>query len=109
MNSHAPPRAFAALCLEDYLAGVRGGDRAVLARAITLVESTRPEHRMLAQELLQTLLPETGRAHRIGITGVPGVGKVKARRAMEDIGIADTRRLRGLGDQQRARLLEMFG
>ena len=78
MNSHAPPRAFAALCLEDYLAGVRGGDRAVLARAITLVESTRPEHRMLAQELLQTLLPETGRAHRIGITGVPGVGKSTA-------------------------------
>jgi hypothetical protein len=42
------------------------------------------------------------------IEALPGVGKVKARRAMEEIGIADTRRLRGLGDQQRARLLEMF-
>jgi hypothetical protein len=43
------------------------------------------------------------------IEALPGVGKVKAARAMEEIGIADTRRLRGLGDQQRARLLEMFG
>jgi hypothetical protein len=42
------------------------------------------------------------------IESLPGVGKVKARRAMEEVGIADTRRLRGLGEQQRARLLEMF-
>lgn len=42
------------------------------------------------------------------IEALPGVGKVKARRAMDEIGIADTRRLRGLGEQQRARLLEMF-
>lgn len=58
-----------------YADGVRSGDRAVLARAITLVESTRADHRRLAQELLVTLLPAAGGAHRIGITGVPGVGK----------------------------------
>jgi LAO/AO transport system kinase len=58
-----------------YADGVRAGDRAVLARAITLVESTRADHRDLAQELLVELLPSAGGAHRIGITGVPGVGK----------------------------------
>jgi LAO/AO transport system kinase len=61
--------------LDVLAAGVRGGDRALLARAITLIESGRAEHRRDAEELLQRLLPETGRAHRIGITGVPGVGK----------------------------------
>jgi len=54
---------------------VRSGDRAVLARAITLVESTKPEHLARAQALLQDLLPTTGGALRVGITGVPGVGK----------------------------------
>lgn len=58
-----------------YADGVRSADRAVLARAITLVESTRPDHRRQAQELLVDLLPEAGGAHRIGITGVPGAGK----------------------------------
>jgi LAO/AO transport system kinase len=58
------------------LAGqVLAGDRAGIARAITLVESSRAEHRAEAQQLLASLLPETGRAQRIGITGVPGVGK----------------------------------
>jgi LAO/AO transport system kinase len=51
------------------------GDRAALARAITLVESRRPDHRRLAGELIQAMLPETGNAIRVGITGVPGVGK----------------------------------
>jgi len=55
--------------------GVRSGDRAVLARAITLVESTKPDHRARADELLQAVLPFSGGAHRVGITGVPGVGK----------------------------------
>lgn len=58
-----------------YADGVRSGDRAVLARAITLVESTRADHRRLAQDLLVELLPSGGGAHRIGITGVPGAGK----------------------------------
>ena len=54
---------------------LRAGDRAMLARAITLVESRKPDHRRLAATLLQALLPLTGKAWRIGITGVPGVGK----------------------------------
>jgi LAO/AO transport system kinase len=54
---------------------VRAGDRRALAKAITLVESTRSDHQETAQRLLQTLLPATGRAVRVGITGVPGVGK----------------------------------
>ncbi|MDQ0469689.1 methylmalonyl Co-A mutase-associated GTPase MeaB [Labrys wisconsinensis] len=51
------------------------GDRAALARAITLVESKKAEHRAQARELVQVLLPSTGRALRLGVTGVPGVGK----------------------------------
>jgi LAO/AO transport system kinase len=63
------------LSTEDYIAGVRAGDRTVLSRAITLVESQHPAHRTQAQAVLQGLLSATGGAHRIGITGVPGVGK----------------------------------
>jgi LAO/AO transport system kinase len=54
---------------------VASGDRAALARAITLMESRRPDHREAARALLQELMPRTGKAVRIGITGVPGVGK----------------------------------
>lgn len=63
------------LAPEALAAGLRAGDRAVLAQAITLVESKKPAHKAEAQALLLDLLPETGKAHRIGITGVPGVGK----------------------------------
>ena len=49
--------------------------RRAIAKSITLLESTRPEHRLLADTLLNTLLPHTGRAFRLGISGVPGVGK----------------------------------
>jgi LAO/AO transport system kinase len=59
----------------DLAKRLREGDRAALARAITLVESKKREHREQAQELLKTLLPATGNAVRVGITGVPGVGK----------------------------------
>ncbi len=61
--------------IEAYAKGVLDGKRALIARAITLVESTLPAHRVLAQGLLTELLPHTGRARRIGISGVPGVGK----------------------------------
>lgn len=64
-----------AIDIDTYVKGVREGKRALVARAITLVESTRPDHRALAQELLTRLLPYSGRARRIGISGVPGVGK----------------------------------
>ncbi len=56
-------------------AGVRAGDRSALARAITLVESTLAEHRVDAAALLEELLGDTGSAQRVGISGVPGVGK----------------------------------
>jgi len=61
--------------IEDYARGIRDGDRAVLGRAITLIESAKGEHAAQAQALLQDLLAYAGKAHRIGITGVPGVGK----------------------------------
>jgi len=54
---------------------LRAGKRAALARAITLVESKKTQHRRLARDLIQELLPRTGKALRVGITGVPGVGK----------------------------------
>ncbi len=54
---------------------VRAGDRAALARAITLVESRRADHQRAARDLVQRLLPFTGQATRVGITGAPGVGK----------------------------------
>jgi LAO/AO transport system kinase len=57
------------------LEALRRGDRRALARAITLVESRLPAHRDAAQALLEAVLPDTGRSIRIGITGVPGVGK----------------------------------
>lgn len=60
---------------EDFKEGIVSGDRAVLARAITLIESTRPQHHELAQQILQQLMDRTGHAIRLGITGVPGVGK----------------------------------
>ncbi|MFE7617649.1 methylmalonyl Co-A mutase-associated GTPase MeaB [Streptomyces sp. NPDC057496] len=61
--------------IDSYAKGVLDGRRAQIARAITLVESTRPDHRVLAQQLLRELLPHSGAARRIGISGVPGVGK----------------------------------
>ncbi len=57
------------------MAGVRAGDRSWIGRAVTLVESTKADDRHLAQELLTNLMPHAGGAQRLGITGVPGVGK----------------------------------
>ncbi|MDY6869999.1 MAG: methylmalonyl Co-A mutase-associated GTPase MeaB [Actinomycetota bacterium] len=56
-------------------AAIRSGDRSALAKAITLVESTRADHREQAQELLLELMPRAGSAMHVGVTGVPGVGK----------------------------------
>ncbi len=61
--------------IDDLARGIAEGNRASLGRAITLIESGRPDHLEQAQELLARLLPRTGKAHRIGVTGVPGVGK----------------------------------
>jgi GTPase len=59
----------------DIVSRLRAGDRATLARAITLIESRRADHQQQAHHLVQELLPETGKAVRVGITGSPGVGK----------------------------------
>ncbi|MGE3146464.1 MAG: methylmalonyl Co-A mutase-associated GTPase MeaB [Pseudorhodoplanes sp.] len=61
--------------IEQLAKAIRAGDRATLARAITLIESKRADHRQSAHQLVQLLLPQTGKALRIGITGSPGVGK----------------------------------
>lgn len=60
---------------EFYINGVTTGNRRVLAKAITLVESSHPDHQKLAQKIIDSLLPFSGKAIRLGITGVPGVGK----------------------------------
>ncbi len=63
------------LTLDQLADGVAACDRAVLGRAITLVESARADHQELARELIARLLPRTGGARRVGVTGVPGAGK----------------------------------
>ena len=73
--SPAPVPKRRKLALQDYVEGVLEGDRAVLSRAITLVESNAPAHFDLARQVISAVLPRTGRAVRVGITGVPGAGK----------------------------------
>ncbi len=61
--------------IESLVGGLLKGDRRMLAKTITLIESSLPHHQMDAQAILERLLPHTGKAIRLGITGVPGVGK----------------------------------
>ena len=61
--------------LDDYISGVLNCDRTILSRAITLVESNAPAHFDLAQQVIAGVLSHTGKAVRVGITGVPGAGK----------------------------------
>lgn len=61
--------------VDAFVDGVRSGDRAMIGRAITLVESRNPDHQKKAQDLLHELLPHAGNSQRVGISGVPGVGK----------------------------------
>ena len=61
--------------IDHFVQGVLAQDRPVLSKAITLIESALPEHQEMAREMLTRLLPHTGKAVRLGITGVPGVGK----------------------------------
>lgn len=60
---------------EELIKGIQSGNKRLIGKAITLVESTKPEHRIQAEELLKKILPFTGKSIRIGITGVPGAGK----------------------------------
>ncbi len=64
-----------AMSTDDYVRGILAGDRIILSRAITLVESTKADHQKLAQEIIGQCIPYSGKSQRIGITGVPGVGK----------------------------------
>ncbi|MCB9138215.1 MAG: methylmalonyl Co-A mutase-associated GTPase MeaB [Caldilineaceae bacterium] len=70
-----PASARAGLSVDEHVAGVLAGDRSILARTITLVESNAPAHMEKGQEVLQRLLPHSEAALRVGITGVPGAGK----------------------------------
>src|SRR5580658_7322866 len=63
------------LPIDELTASIHAGDRRALARAVTLVESTRADHREEAEALVEALLPATGGATRIGISGPPGAGK----------------------------------
>lgn len=64
-----------AFSVGEYVEGIVKGDVTVLSQAVTLVESTKPEHQALAQEVIEKCLPHAGRSMRIGISGVPGAGK----------------------------------
>lgn len=69
-NSKAPE-----ISIKDYIAGIKQGNRMILSKAITLVESALQSHQELAQQLIEQCLPLSGNSLRIGITGIPGVGK----------------------------------
>jgi LAO/AO transport system kinase len=71
----SPSVAKSGLSADPLFEPLLAGDRRALAQAITLIESTRPDHRERADALLAALLPHTGKSVRLGITGVPGVGK----------------------------------
>ncbi len=74
-TSVATIKKMPALKTEDFIAGIHAGDRTILARAITLIESNAEAHQKQAQSVLTALMPLSGNAIRIGITGVPGAGK----------------------------------
>ncbi|MCK9401405.1 MAG: methylmalonyl Co-A mutase-associated GTPase MeaB [Bacteroidales bacterium] len=61
--------------VREYLEGIRAGNRSLLSKAITLVESSLPRHQELAQQIIGACVPFSGKSVRVGITGVPGVGK----------------------------------
>ena len=63
------------LTVDDYVNGILSGDVTILSRAVTLIESLRPEHQEVAREVVERCLPHSGHSVRIGITGVPGAGK----------------------------------
>lgn len=70
------------LSVDDYVKGILDGNRTILSKAITLVESSLASHQELAQQIIEKCLPHTGKSIRIGITGVPGAGKSTAIEAL---------------------------
>ena len=81
------------LSQQQYIDGIKDGNTIVLSRAITLLESTRSDHQALAREVLEELLPLTGRSKRLGVTGVPGVGKSTFIEAIGELLIEDDKKL----------------
>src|SRR5262249_27095679 len=75
MKTRTRASALAPVDIAPLICGIRAGERAALARAITLVESKRLDHQRPAHQLVQSLLAHCGAAWRVGITGAPGVGK----------------------------------
>jgi LAO/AO transport system kinase len=82
MSGHwAPERDYKAVpprphpTVSDFLEGILARDRRMLAQAITLIESTRPDHQEMARELIAQVLPHAGKSIRVGLTGTPGAGK----------------------------------
>src|ERR1035437_7109143 len=63
------------LSIDDYLKGILEGNITILSQAVTLIESNKPEHQKVAQEIIIKCLPHAGKSIRLGITGVPGAGK----------------------------------
>jgi LAO/AO transport system kinase len=72
---HAHKKRKRILSKDEYVSGILSGDRVVMSMAITLIESSLPSHYAFAQEIVNACLPHSGQSIRIGITGVPGVGK----------------------------------
>ncbi|WP_296124252.1 methylmalonyl Co-A mutase-associated GTPase MeaB [uncultured Bacteroides sp.] len=70
-----PKRKKRALSVSDYVEGIVKGDVTILSQAVTLVESVKPEHQAVAQEVIEKCLPYSGNSIRVGISGVPGAGK----------------------------------
>lgn len=81
------------LSQQQYIDGIKDGNTIVLSRAITLLESTRSDHQAIAREVLEELLPLTGRSKRLGVTGVPGVGKSTFIEAIGELLIEDDKKL----------------
>lgn len=75
VNPYLQKRKKRTLSVNDYVEGICNQDRIILSQAITLIESVNPEHQTMAQQVLERCLPYSGKSVRIGITGVPGVGK----------------------------------
>ena len=73
--SPGQPTVSGRLPVEQYIGGILNGDRAVIGRAISVIESRLPTDELLAEQILEGVLPHTGKSRRIGITGVPGSGK----------------------------------
>lgn len=75
VNPYLKRKAKRELTVADYVDGIIKGDITILSRAVTLVESVRPEHQAVAQEVIEKCLPYSGHSIRVGISGVPGAGK----------------------------------